>query len=92
MEIFDRGARPDPDHEERLRSTAARVEIRPAASTAQLAIRSLACPSCGVPIALDGPVGWREPIACAFCEQSAPTRAFVREQGWPQVDVIARLG
>jgi hypothetical protein len=45
-----------------------------------------------VPIALDGPVGWHEPIACAFCEQSAPTRAYVRREGWPQVDVIARLG
>ena len=92
MEIFDPGAKPDPDHEERLRSSAARVEIRPAARTAQLAVRSLACPSCEMPLALSGPVNWHERIGCPFCDSWAPTRSYVRRTGWPQVDLIARLG
>jgi hypothetical protein len=89
---FDPASRPDPDQENRIRQGAARVEIRPASRVAHLAVRSLACPECGVPIALQGPVGWNEPIACAFCETASPTSAYVQRHGWPQVDVIARLG
>jgi hypothetical protein len=85
-------AQPDPEREERMRGAAARVEIRPSSRVAHLAVRSLACPSCGVPIALNGTVGWREPISCAFCDHSAPTRDYVRDQGWPEVELIARLG
>jgi hypothetical protein len=90
--LFDPGARPDPEREERLRASAARVEIRPGTRAAQLAVRSLACPECGVPIRLASPVGWDESLACAFCEAVAPTREFVCEQGWPQVNLVARLG
>jgi hypothetical protein len=81
----------DPDREERLRATAAHIELRPADRIAHLATRSLACPACGMPIAIAEPVGFSERIACAFCEGAAPTREFVRDRGWPQVDVIARL-
>jgi hypothetical protein len=88
---FDPAARPDPDWEQRLRGTAARVEIRPATRVAHLGRRSLACPECGVPIALSAPTSWREPIACAFCESIAPTSAYVQRHGWPEVDVIARF-
>jgi hypothetical protein len=44
-----------------------------------------------MPIALGSPVRWSEPIACAFCEGIAPTREYVRMQGWPAVELIARL-
>jgi hypothetical protein len=45
-----------------------------------------------MPIALSGPVGLSDSIACAFCESEAPVREFIREQGWPAVDLIARIG
>jgi hypothetical protein len=89
---FDPAAKPDPEHEERLRAAAARVELRPAQRAAWVGTRSLACPECGVPIRISGSVGWHEPIRCAFCETEAPTREFIRVQGWPAVDLIARIG
>ena len=89
--MFEPHVQPDPDREDQMRSNGARIEIRPAARTAQLAVRSLACPSCEMPIALPDTVSWRESIGCPFCDSWAPTRAYVREQGWPQVNVIARL-
>ena len=93
MGLFvDPAATPDPEREDQQRAAAARVEIRPAERTAWLAVRSLACPECGVPIALSGPVSWQESIACAFCETVAPTRDFVRDHGWPAVDLVARIG
>jgi hypothetical protein len=45
-----------------------------------------------VPIAISGPVGFSDVIACAFCETAAPTSQFIRDQGWPAVDLIARIG
>ena len=89
---FDPTARPDPDLEKRMRDGAARVEIRPAVRSAHLGVRSLACPECGVPVVISAPIGWGEPIHCAFCESSAPTSAYVQHHGYPAVDVIARLG
>jgi hypothetical protein len=89
---IDPASNPDPEREDQQRAAAARVEIRPAERTAWLAMRSLACPECGVPIALSGPVSWHEEIACAFCETAAPTREFIRQQGWPPVDLVARIG
>jgi len=89
---IDPSAAPDPERDERLRATAARIELRPAERAAWLGTRSLACPDCGVPIALGAPVGWDEEIACAFCEGVAPTRSYVRRHGWPSVELIARLG
>jgi hypothetical protein len=44
-----------------------------------------------MPIAISGPVGFSDLIACAFCETTAPTRDFIRDQGWPAVDLIARI-
>ena len=90
--FYDPASTPDPERDERLRAAAARVELRPAERAAWLGVRSLACPECDVPIALSGPVGLSDVIACAFCETTAPTREFVREQGWPAVDLIARIG
>ena len=88
---FDPAARPDPDLEKHMRDGAARIEIRPAVKTAHLGVRSLACPECGVPVAISAPIGWAEQIACAFCESTAPTSAYVQRHGFPAVDVIARL-
>ena len=89
---LDPQGQPDPEREEQLRSHGARIEIRPSARIARLAVRSLACPSCGVPVAIPAPVSWDERLACAFCEATAPTREFVRDEGWPPVELIARLG
>ena len=90
--FFDPASTPDPEREEQLRSVAARVEIRPAQRAAWLGMRSLACPECGVPIVISRPIGWNESIACAFCETTAPTREFIQDQGFPAVDLIARIG
>jgi hypothetical protein len=45
-----------------------------------------------VPIAISEPVGFSDEIACAFCETTGPARDFIRDQGWPAVDLIARIG
>ncbi len=89
---FDPSTRPDPEREERLRATAARVELRPAERAAWVGTRSLACPECGVPVRIASPLGWHEPIVCAFCETEAPTHDFIQDRGWPAVDLIARIG
>jgi hypothetical protein len=89
--FLDPIGRDDPEREQRLKGTAGQVEIRPAERAGYLATRSLACPACGMPIALGGPVGWRESVACAFCESVAPTRDYLRDHGWPEVDLIARI-
>jgi hypothetical protein len=91
MAIFDPSARPDPQRDERQRATTTHVEIRPQERTAHLAVRSLACPSCGVPVAIDAPIGFSQVMICSFCEESAPTREYVRDWGWPPVDLVARL-
>ncbi|HEY6653717.1 MAG TPA: hypothetical protein VI028_06290 [Solirubrobacterales bacterium] len=90
--FYDPASSPDPERDERLRAAAGRVELRPAERAAWLGTRSLACPNCDVPIALSVPVGFSDEIACAFCETTAPTREFIRDQGWPGVDLIARIG
>jgi hypothetical protein len=87
---FDPGARPDPELDSHLRR-AGRMEIRPAVRVAHLATRSLACPGCAMPLELTEAVGWRDRIACPFCERVASARDFVQRHGWPEVDVIARL-
>jgi hypothetical protein len=91
MAILDPRGQPDPEREQQTSASSARVEIRPSRRVAHLAVRSLACPTCEMPLAIAGPVGWNEQIACAFCEGLAPTRAYVRKQGWPEVDLIARF-
>ena len=90
--FFDPASTPDPERDERLRAAAARVELRPAERAAWLGRRSLACPACDMPIAISTPVGLSDEIACAFCETIAPTRDFIRDQGWPAVELIARIG
>jgi hypothetical protein len=90
--FYDPASNTDPERDERLRAAAARVELRPAERAAWLGVRSLACPTCDVPIAISGPIGFSDEIACAFCEATAPTREFIRDQGWPAVDLIARIG
>jgi len=90
--FYDPASNVDPERDERLRAAAARVELRPAERAAWLGMRSLACPTCDMPIAISGPIVFSDQIACAFCETVAPTREFIREHGWPAVDLIARLG
>ena len=90
--VFDRDVRFGFDGEDELRANGAQIELRPSARVAELAVRSLACPSCGVPVSIVAAVGWNELIACAFCESAAETREYVRDEGWPRVRLIARLG
>ncbi len=92
MAMFEPHLPPQPDRDRELRATGARVEYRPAERVARLGVRSLACPECEMPLAIAGPVGWSEEIACAFCEARAPTRAFVRREGWPEVELRAFIG
>jgi hypothetical protein len=87
----DPSAVPEPERD-RFGGTAARVEIRPAIRVAHLGRRALSCPSCGFPLAISHPVSILEPLACAFCDGVAPGRAYLADGGWPEVDVIARLG
>ena len=54
---LDPHSQPDPEREDELRANGARIELRPSERVARLAVRSLACPSCGVPVAISGPVG-----------------------------------
>jgi hypothetical protein len=81
----------DPEREERQRGRAARIHYQPAARVASVGRRALACPSCGLPLALSDPVGLLELVACGFCESVAPTRDYLRADGWPGVELIARL-
>jgi hypothetical protein len=90
--FYDPASTPGPEREERLSAAAGRVELRPAQRAAWIGSRSLACPTCDMPLAITGSVGFSDVIACAFCETTAPTREFLREQGWPAVDLIARIG
>jgi hypothetical protein len=90
--VFESISQPDPERDERQLANATHVEIRPAERVAHLATRSLACPECGVPHAIDSPVRWNDDLACGFCGSVARTREFVQDQGWPQVSLIARLG
>jgi hypothetical protein len=30
-------------------------------------------------------------IVCSFCDAIAPAREFLRDQGWPQVRLVARF-
>ena len=85
--FFDPATTPDPERDDKLR--AAQVELRPAGAAAWLGLRSSPVPSVA-PIAISAPVGFSDVIACAFCETAAPTREFIRDQGWPAVDLIAR--
>jgi hypothetical protein len=89
--IFDPISQPDPDRDERLKANGTHVEIRPSARVAHLATRALACPSCGVPVAIDAPLGWNQELICDFCDHVALTRDYVQRRGWPEVSVVARL-
>lgn len=74
-----------------MRAKAGRVEIRPTNRVAHLRTGALACPDCGMPLATTVPLDWTEVIACGFCGEEAITREFVQREGWPPVDLIARL-
>lgn len=91
MGIFDPISRPDPDRDARLKAAGTQVEIRPSSRVAHLATRALACPGCGVPVAIEAPLGWGELLACEFCDHVAPTRDYVQRRGWPEVSVVARI-
>jgi hypothetical protein len=89
--ILDPSSQPSPERDERLRANTTRVEIRPVERVAHLATRSMACPSCELPVRIAGPVGLGSMLECPFCESIASTRAYIREEGWPEVQLIARL-
>lgn len=87
--FLDPGARSDPDRDER--AAPGRIELRPARTVALLGTRSLACPSCEMPLAISVRLRWSEPVVCPFCDEMAATRDFIRPHGWPEVRLVARL-
>lgn len=91
MALLDPHSVPDPEREDELRANGAEIEIRPTARVAELAIRSMACPSCGVPVSITSSVGWNQLLACDFCSSAAETREYLQDEGWPKVRLIARL-
>ena len=88
---LDPGAIPDPERDERQRGIAGRIELRPASRVAELGPRSLACPGCGLPVRIAQPVAVGDALVCGFCDGVAPTREYLRDTGWPEVDLVARL-
>jgi hypothetical protein len=43
-----------------------------------LAPGALVCPECALPIAIDRRLGAGTPVACPYCDHTAPARHFVR--------------
>ena len=87
---MDPTGRPDPDREAR-KGIAGRVELRKQTRAAMLGTRGLACPACDMPLSIGAPLAWDQDAACPFCDEVAPTRAFVRDAGWPEVELVARF-
>ena len=56
---------------------------------------ALVCPSCALPLAIDGRVPAGSPIQCGFCEHTAPARHFLREDVYDtlanEVYLVARV-
>jgi hypothetical protein len=88
---LDPSGRPNPDRELR-KGVAGRVEIRPQTRVTELGVRGLACPECDMPLVISSSLPWNGSAQCPFCETVAPTREFIRETGWPEVRLVARLG
>jgi hypothetical protein len=88
--IFGQHGRPDPDREAR-KGIAGRLEIRPQSRVAELGTRGLACPECEMPLGLSASLAWNGSAQCPFCDAVAPTRSFLRDTGWPEVRLVARL-
>jgi hypothetical protein len=42
-----------------------------------MAVGTLACPACDLPVALDGPVRPADAIACGFCGRAGAVREFL---------------
>ena len=87
---MDPTGRPDPEREAR-KGIAGRVELRPQRRSALLGMRGFACPACDMPLGVSGPLAWNELAACPFCDEVAQTREFIREHGWPEVELVARF-
>lgn len=87
--FLDPGARSDPNRDER--AAPGRIELRPARKVALLGARSLACPSCEMPLTISQSLNWSEPVLCPFCDEVAATRDFIRRHGWPEVRLVAKL-
>ena len=87
---MDPTGRPDPDREQR-KGIAGRFEIREQRRSTLLGIRGFACPACDMPLAVSAPLSWSALATCPFCDGVAPTHEFVRENGWPEVELVARF-
>jgi hypothetical protein len=61
------------------RPVAGEQELR-IARTRQLGVGTLACPECDAPVALGGPVGPADRLACPYCWHVAPVRDFLSLQ------------
>lgn len=89
----------DPDHhgpQKRLGGERVeREELRPASAASALATGSMICPTCELPIAVGAALPAASPIACPFCDHTAPARAFLRRDAFDlpsnRVDLVARF-
>jgi hypothetical protein len=56
---------------------------------------ALVCPSCALPLAIDGRVPAGSSVQCGFCEHTAPARHFLREDVYDtlanEVYLVARV-
>ena len=62
----------------------------------QLAHGALVCPSCAMPLSIDGPIAIGAPVSCGYCATTAPARSFllrdVFDTAANEVLLVARLG
>jgi hypothetical protein len=87
---MDPTGRPDPDREVR-KGIAGRFELREQRRAAVLGVRGIACPACDMPLSVAAPLVWDQLATCPFCDGVAPTREFIRDHGWPEVELVARF-
>ncbi len=64
--------RPDP-----IGRVDGRHEERRAHRAAPVAVGTLACPACDAPVALGGPAGPADDLACPFCAHGGAVRDFL---------------
>ena len=62
---------------EPIGTTGGTEELRPARSSTELAIATMACPECDAPVMPDGAVHPADPIGCPFCGTAGAVRDFL---------------
>jgi hypothetical protein len=66
-----------PDRAQPVERFAGRFEKRRAGVWRQLAVGTLACPSCDAPVLPDGGMAMPDPLSCGFCDHAGAVRDFL---------------